>query len=356
MKFSLLLVSSSLATQIFANANSFSPSISTSPNPSGRFIAQKGYRLYSSLEALLLQPTQDDVPIATLSNYASFGSDLKDTSSFPTFTFEKLYNYRTKWRWGFRATLGYHLKHDGWDLEANYLRFATHYNTTIINEDKNNTTLLSSPQGSPFAISSDLTNNELVRFRWGIKLNQWDLAMTKSYFVSEYLRLQPVLGLRNLLLGQCYETKSFPDLESFYTSKTQVHFWGMGALIGFNSIWNLNRQFSLIGGLKVASLFGHYHPKLNDGIAFSNSNQTVTNAEETKRTSKSVLDLSIGASWDKNFYNDKLHLGARISFEQYTYINLNQGFYGLIQDSQSGGISGRDFALQGFSFGLRTDF
>ena len=63
--------------------------------------------------------------------------------------------------------------------------------------------------------------------------------------------------------------------------------------------------------------------------------------------------ISAGGSLSESRRN---FLSGVTSLNESLFFNLNQGFYGVIQDSQSGGISGRDFALQGFSFGLRADF
>lgn len=129
----------------------------------------------------------------------------------------------------------------------------------------------------------------------------------------------------------------------------------MGILAGVNNIWSLNRQFHLYGSLKLASLFGHFQPRLVDAI-----NKAAGNDFEMKngyqKSNKSGLDLALGVRWDKNFYNEKLHLGINIGFEELTYFNMNKIYLVGTTAREQNGSSGRDLTLQGLNFGLRLDY
>jgi hypothetical protein len=128
----------------------------------------------------------------------------------------------------------------------------------------------------------------------------------------------------------------------------------MGVLATIDTIWSLNRQFSIYGKVGLSSMFGHYTSRLYDEISLYPA--TVSYPTNLHKNSKSCLDLAIGAQFDKNFYDDKFHLGINVGFEQHSYFNMNKSFYGFYQAANYGGSSGRDFVMQGFTFGLRADY
>jgi hypothetical protein len=321
------------------------PTAYQDPNPLGRFQAKKGIGMYISGEALLLKVTEDDLPVAILSNTPT----TSNADIGVTYNTEYLHDSQ-KWKWGFRAKLGWHLDHDGWDLQATYTRFYSYTDKLFINYEPKSYHLIAQAQNYS---TNNITPDEAVLFRWSVRFNQWDVDQSRMFYVSRYLRVEPLLGLRNLILGQTFTT-TIDQNKMLYQSKTTVHFWGMGVIGGLNTYWGLNRQFTIYGGLKLSSLFGHFHPHMQDGISFPQN--FVDNSLDKQKSSKSCLDLSLGVQWDKMFYNDKWHLGINVGFEQHTYFNMNKSFFSYAQAEKLEGLSGRDFCLQGFSFGLRSDF
>jgi hypothetical protein len=289
------------------------------PNPSGRFESKGKQNAFIDVEALLLQSSDDDFPVAIAKN-------VNDSIS---------YHYRSQWKWGFRTKIGYNLPHDGWDLLVNYLRYyAKNYKFIL------------PPDGYTLTATADDTVCQSVDFRQVVNFNQWDLEMARNFFVSRFLRLRPLVGLRNAILGQSFKS----TLDTSQYVKDNVHFWGMGVLAGLDTYWNFNYQFSLYSALKLASLFGYFSPKLTDKI------QNISQRHEQQRSSKSCLELELGVRWDRNFFDDAFHLGINIGFVQINYFNMNKSLLGYNQSANFDGVSGRDFTLQGFSFGIRADF
>ena len=313
------------------------------PVPSGRFEAKNGIELYTSAEALLFHITQDDFPIGYLTN-------VSDSPANGVSYLNDNFHYRQHWKWGFRLVAGYHFKHDSWDLEADYLRFTAVYDRGIIIPSTSPYRLVAGAQVSDIYT----VKNKAGSFRWSVNLNQWDLLQSKTFHLSKYFRFKPGLGLRNLILGQGFTSRITNENNAYLTSKNFIHFWGMGVLGTLDTIWSLNRQFSLYGKLGLSSMFGHYSARLKDKISLYPA--TLNYVPTLQKNSKTCLDLSIGAQFDKNFYNDKFHLGINVGFEQHTYFNMNKSFYGFDQALIYDGSSGRDFVMQGFTFGLRADY
>ena len=316
---------------------------STTPNPVGRFIAKNGVHLFVKGEALLFQIAQDDLPIAQYTNVYP---------SPPENPQAELEHYKHQWKWGYRITAGYQLDHDGWDIVASYTRFYAARQQTYKNE-RLPLKLYSQAQLNQ---GTTPTDDSFVYFYQSVKFNQWDVEQARMFYVSKFLRFRPLLGLRNVLLGQAFNTyyieQELP--RKHFKDTNNVHFWGMGPLAGVDMFWNMNYQFNLYGTAKVSTLFGFFQPSLSDQSYSTAGTTTVTVSQQ--KASKSCLDLAIGFQWDKNFYNEKLHIGCNVGFETHTFFNMNKSTYSYPIATQLEGISGRDFTLQGFTFGVRADF
>lgn len=332
---------SSIYLSLFAEAKH--PTPFTDPIPSARFEAKNGIEVYTSAEALLFHLRQDDFPVGYLTNAAN--PPVADMNYL-----DQQFHYKQHWKWGFRLCVGYHFKHDFWDLEADYLRF------TAVNDQR-----IVIPTNDPYRLIAGAeinrfyeADNRAGAFRWSVNLNQWDLLQSKTFLFSKYFRFKPGLGLRNLILGQGFTSRIINEEGQPLSAKNFVHFWGMGVLATIDTIWSLNRQFSLYGKVGLSSMFGHYSSKLYDEISLQPA--TVTYPTNLHKNSKSCLDLAIGAQFDKNFYDDKFHLGINVGFEQHSYFNMNKSFYGFSQAINYDGSSGRDFVMQGFTFGMRADY
>jgi len=341
----LALSSVVMASHPFLSHEKSGPAVNEEVTPVGRFDTKNGLHLFVVGEAIMLQLTQDDLPYGLVTNYNS------DTALAGQTYQTVLHHYKQMWHWGMRLTFGYNLPHDGWDIIGVYTRFYAHWNHQL-NDIPSDKYLLSPVQG--FSVNNDTVTDSSVYFNWQMKFNQWDVELGRNFYVSKYLRLRPLIGLRNLLVGQEFTTKVhlLGDVHS-YQSSSDIHFWGMGVLAGINTFWNLNSNFSIYGNAKFASMYGYYSPHINDHIHNSLVDLEIIGGHE--KTSKTSLDLALGIRWDKTF-SDHAHFGIDVGFEQHTYYNFNKNSFGYSGATQYDGLSGRDLSLQGFTFGARLDF
>lgn len=142
------------------------------PNPIGRFEAKHGVHLYTAAQAVLYQITQDDFP------YAILIDNVPNTN--------ELFQYNSDWSWGFKVIAGYHLKHDGWDLEANYLRFTANTRKILVDLDPNFTLT------TPAQVNN--ADDHFVNFNWNFDLNQWDVQQMRSFFFLNIFGLNHFLA------------------------------------------------------------------------------------------------------------------------------------------------------------------
>lgn len=319
-----------LITSTFASINF---TYASDPNPSARYGTKGNANVFLTAEALVFKFSQDAAPYA-------YSSETTNPNNVKT------YAALDDYQWGFRVSGGYNISHDRWDLVLSYTRFHNSMSHTISDDLTSNLSAYYNNTYSQVAAFSDVTNT------WKINYNLLDIEQGRQFFISKSLRIRPKFGLRNLWLSnsQTITAENFGD----YLTTAKSNFWGMGVLAGLDTIWSLAKGFSLYGNVSVASLFGRNNPK-----TFVNNitkNTSLQYRAHQKATTKSSVDLAFGLRWDKNFSNDRFHVGFNLGFEEHMYFNMAQNFFSSAQFTENAGASGRDFALSGFAFGGRFDY
>lgn len=310
------------------------PVQSVVPNPSARWGVTGGANLFITAEALVFKIATDTQPYAYTVDTAYNITD---------------YHVETDYKWGFRVAAGYNMSHDKWDVLVTYSRFNV----------SNSSTTNDPAVGSLFSYFSS-TAMQSVHDRWEVDFNMFDIEQGRQFFVSKYLRLRPKFGLRNLFLDNNQKV-SMTGLSgsTAYQINNRDHFWGMGVLAGLDTVWMLAKGFSIYGNVGLAGLFGYNNPKQT--VQTSNTASHYDKSGHLEQT-KGNLDLALGLRWDKNFYDDRYHIGFNFGFEQHMFFNLGRNNFGDNQLGGSGeyqayaGRSGNDFTLSGFAFGARFDF
>jgi hypothetical protein len=328
------------STSIFAaqqNANQAQPAAqkmpaqSQVPNPSARWGVTDGCNLFITGEALVMKFGQDNAPFAYTTNAVG---NVKDYYANPD------------WKWGFRVAAGYNMQHDGWDGIATYMRFNFATNNSV-HQPAGGTLYSFFDESLPWFD----TTYDKVSDRWSVDFNQVDIEQGRQFFVSKHLRLRPKFGLRSLWLENDQNIHAHVGNE-VWKMKSRENFWGMGVLAGLDTIWSLRQGFSLYGNVGFSALFGYFNPKqtlITDApaVRFTTGHQEVTKAN---------MDLALGVRYDKNFYDDRYHIGFNFGFEQHIYWNMTRAYFGEQNFSNFTGVSGRDFTMSGFTMGARFDF
>ena len=328
-----LACASAVCMQANQQANPKMPVQTQVPNPSARWGVTAGANLFITAEALVFKIAQDTLPYAW-----------SETASGNQWT-----DYHTDfdYKWGFRVAAGYNIPHDKWDVVGTYVRF--NVNSTVTTQAPALGDLYTySFNGVDAAQEVSSVSN-----KWYINFNEFDIEQGRQFFVSKYLRLRPKFGLRNLFLDN-NQTNTVVDTQSVTTTiKNNVHFWGMGVLAGLDTVWTLGQGVSIYGNVALAGLFGYFNPKISSQVnEASTFYQTSGHLENTKGN----LDLALGLRWDRNFYNDRYHVGFNFGFEEHVFFNMNQAVFADTPVTSFSGLSGRDFTLSGFAFGARFDF
>jgi hypothetical protein len=286
-------------------------------NPPGRPQVRDGADLFVYGDLLFWNAHENGLPVAVV-----------QTGGTATLTDASIETVHGKWNWGFRVGLGYNMPHDGWDINLTWLRFTDHGRKSVSAETGVSVFPTLLPPADPLFVTSFGTN---MKSRWGMRIDQLDLDMGRSFFVSKWLTLRPHFGLRTDWLKQSLNaTYSNADATASPNSAT---------------LQLKDRWYGL--GLEGDA------PAFGSGIASG----FVYDVSETYRVSHPALDMQLGLRWDNMFECDRFHLGLQIAWEHHVYFSQNQFMRFTAVSSQGPVLSNQgDLTFQGWTFEARFDF
>lgn len=333
------------AVSMHANTSAKMPVQSSIPNPSARWGVKDGANLFITAEALVCKLAQDTLP------YAYSVDDAENITD---------YHMDFDYKWGFRVAAGYNMSHDKWDVVATYTRFNVSNYSKV--EDTAGIELYSynlTQSATPFVGNGPQLS--YAKNTWDVDFNLLDVEQGRQFFVSKFLRIRPKFGLRNLWLENNQHVRALVNDTvtqypvGLYEMKNNERFWGMGVLAGLDTVWGLAQGFSIYGNVGFSGLFGYFNPKQSI-TNLGNSNTQHSDKSGHQEVTKATMDLALGLRWDKNFYDDRYHIGFNFGFEQHVFFNMNRNFFGDFSYANYNGMSGRDFTMSGFALGARFDF
>ena len=248
-----------------------------------------------------------------------------------------------RWRWGWRAEVGYRLPHDGWDALANF----TWYHSKSDNS-------ASSPVGGTItpllSTFESLEAGASTSILWHLLFEDCDVDLRRSYFLSKDFSVAPFFGMRNTWIHQGYRARYVnPGDTSPTVVKGEQHFWGIGPLAGFGTEWHVNSQWWFFGTFSGSILASKYNISSNQVTT-----STTALTANTQRMSPNMQG-ALGFGWQTNFNANKNHVALRLCYEaQYFWKQNLMLAYGADENPIS--RNGEDLGLQGFTLDLLFDF
>jgi len=252
-----------------------------------------------------------------------------------------------RWRWGFRAEMGYRLPHDQWDAVATYTWF----------HDKADRTAVSGPEETVIPLLPPYTSfaeGASASIQWHLRYQNLDAMLKKGYFLSRHFSVTPFFGLRNSWIDHGYKARySDPNgevPETIYVWAKQ-DFWGIGPVTGLSSEWHFSSQWMIFGSFNGSVLASDYD--LSGQLLTSEGLQDKIKAN-TKRMSPTVQG-ALGFGWHMNFNRNRNHIALRFSYEaQYWWkqnltIGYNSSYYSISRN-------GEDLGFHGFTLDALFDF
>ncbi|MEX0961424.1 MAG: Lpg1974 family pore-forming outer membrane protein [Simkaniaceae bacterium] len=257
---------------------------------------------------------------------------------------------------GFRIGFGFDIRQDDWDVSLTYTWLHTGSQTDQIRSRD-----LDHSETAPLFLFQNTTPSSLAleaSTAWALKFNVIDLYMGRNFFLSETLSVKPFFGLKASIQHQDLKqhlSAVIPIIQEFsFESDEDFRYFGLGIRSGFDSAWELGKQFSLVCSGSLSALYGDYEISRKDR---STDLQIPSPQEEVDLYTNNhfhkingVFELFLGVRWEKHFGEKHYYFKTDFGFEQQIWMNQNQ-FLFLYEEGSHG-----DLILQGFTMKIRLDF
>lgn len=263
-----------------------------------------------------------------------------------------------KWDFGYRLGVGYNLSDDCWNLYASWTHFNTSRRSHLNSVAPNSlgTVVIAQPIDT---IATGFPSN--IRNKYHLFMDWLDLEMGKRICFGDSFTFRPHIGLRALwlnqrnrsfILGQQIIPTSEPISGLSERVKRSEQYTALGLRAGFDTYWNLNRGFSLIGSIAGSILGGKDKNHIKDHFRLAVPGAIVqsfsTKLKDRNCSCKAVLDLAIAVRWEYLLCN-AYFVNMQVGYEQHTFFNLARSTF-------AGRKFHSDLTLHGLTFGGTVRF
>ncbi|MBI2743772.1 MAG: hypothetical protein HYX48_07650 [Chlamydiales bacterium] len=243
---------------------------------------------------------------------------------------------RFDWDAGFRAGLGYGMKHDQWDTQLYYTWFRTRGSDHVSSTPG---TVFSAYLGNFYVDNQNGAGISGIAYQkasmeWKIHFSMFDWELGRNFRVSRALSLRPFIGLKGGWIHQSIHTKwhnsNRSGAEFFKEGRENLknNFWGIGPSAGLNTKWDLfvrqKHSFNLFGDLSGAIMWGHW--TLGD-VYKNNIEQEVVVKLSHINSAAVTLRTFLGFGWDATFNRDRSHFSAKLGYEMQFWLNQLQLYF-----------------------------
>jgi hypothetical protein len=242
--------------------------------------------------------------------------------------------YEVDWKWdpGFKVGIGWDFCHGGWDMQLQYTWFYTNVSDSTCADNLHPGFDIIRPVPDPLRTNFPM---EKAHAHFDLHYQVGDLRLGRNYFIHQFLKLRPFVGIKGTWQKQDYNTfyESIPLLppliEALYnlTSRFDHRVWGLGMTAGLDTSWQFSKWFSLYGDFGVTGIWLHYHTERKDRYKSITDEkflpityQTVY-LDGTINAIKPVLEFSIGLRAETHFKCSRLHALLQAGWESQIWIN-----------------------------------
>ena len=256
---------------------------------------------------------------------------------------------------GVRASLGFRPHYDHWQIDFIW----THMNSKALgfsnlSGEFNTSVIIPNPL---FFVPQILNNNSVnASATWRSNYNTIDLDINREIPFGKYFGLKGHFGLKNLWLNEKYHifaiaaySAETPPVTILNSESNMVQkIWGIGPMVGLDSLWKVYKGFNLFGKAAVSLIWSHVKSTVL-GQFFNGAEPVVVTAMTSNfHTVLPEIDLVVGGEYDINFCDNRYHLTLRAGWELITLFDAN--FLGASYSSLG------DFSMSGLTTGVVFDF
>lgn len=316
---------------------------------------------------LLWRPVLEDLDIATIYPFSfSFDASEFDLSLVVP---QKIKKFNFNWDSGVRMGIGRFLpNHDNWDISA----YMTYFYGSASGKAKQPTIISFDSVNDIFEISlmfgaydGLLEYATTTSAKWRLNYFVWDLMLGRAFEITPRIYFHPYIGLRASLIDQEFiarNTLAFNFQDALVVvGKDRIKYdndlWTVGPRIGANFNFEFARDWSLLGNLAAALMYGHQkiRGKNNAVLEVPTTNQRVAISLVNKDKTDDVftnLEASVGLGWEHWYRNNTVRIAPAIFFEGVIWMNINNYFEPDTTFTQYHGSLG----FTGLTFNFQVDF
>jgi hypothetical protein len=280
--------------------------------------------LFSDIELLLWKGRQTS--LGFLMKHSPGGSEEKN----------EVKNLKLNGNFGEKFGFSYPLDDDGWNVEGSY----SHARSKVEHLLEDPVIGLSGSEGEAPGIQS-LEDATAI---WRMDVQMSDIEVGRDLSLFPQMSLRPHFGLRGAWIVQHYANSRMDGEDE------TNHFFGAGARIGCDSIWEIYKGFSLFGDGAFSVLSRVWDiPAIQSDSA---GQVDPLNQVDRSQTLLTLVDLACGLKYDLRFADQRYRFAMKMGYE-YNYI-LNQ-----MQFTKSSAASldnPSSLSLMGWRFGIELDF
>jgi hypothetical protein len=252
-------------------------------------------------------------------------------------------NISFDWNTGFRAGLFYEPENGFWDTSLNW----TYYPTTKTVVIPVGGHIVSSDFFSGFLSEDIFFGAEL---NWQLALNMFNLTASHQFDLTQSLSIRPSVGVTGGTINQTANV-NWNALVYISTERVTNNFLGAGPSFGVDAQWNFYDNFSLVGDLSGAFMYGRWNandiyrrPRALLGLIPA---RTITTTMNQSEFGTLMLDYFMGVEW---LYKGRSQVNFILGYEmQYWANQMRMASFQILP------LRG-DLTLQGVTCGISIDF
>lgn len=290
--------------------------------------------LSASVDALIWTVSEETAAIwGGVSTFRADGTQRSLTGS----------NMNFDWNTGFRAGLFYEPENRFWDTSLTWTYYPTTKSMTI--------PVGLHVVGSDF-FSGFLSNNIFfgANATWQLDMNMFNLLASHAFNLTKSVILRPSIGVMG---GSIKQTLDAHWNAVIYQATENVtnNFVGVGPSFGINAKWNAYGNFSLVGDLSTAFMWGPWNNRdvYRRPSAFFGTvtPTTISTTMNNSYLGTLMLDAFTGIEW---FYKGRSQVNFKLGYEmQYWANQLRMTSFQILP------LRG-DLTIQGATCGISIDF
>jgi hypothetical protein len=323
------------------------------PIPQPIFLLNEKQEWFVENSYLLMKPTLENLDFANSVEehlLSATHSELDTKIKKPDFS----------WNSGVRLIIGRYLPHhDHWDISAAMTYFYGDVSQKFHANPEHGKGL--TPTYGPVNNFVYVATDHL-KAHWDLNYFSWDLALGREVAMTRTIVFHPFIALRALLTYQDYTLKSERTYKGFFDThphfstfkfKAENRFWGVGPRLGSHLSYYLKSQWSILGELSAAAVYGPYKNHITDtSFTPETSIRPLRKAKDKTVWLRGNLEGFIGLGWEAWARNKTVRIFPQLLFEGTLWWDMNRYFEPPTSFSESHGA----LALMGVSFNLQVDF